>query len=136
MKKQLLVVFGILLSFVLVIVISLTTILHKAGLHPQYTGPLIELPPGKRALVITTSHGVLSEPGETEGPATGVMASEMTHPYYNFLDAGMDVDVASIKGGQIPVDPGTLNFVIKTHEDDRFLADPVFQAKVKNSLKN
>jgi putative intracellular protease/amidase len=135
MKKKLLVVFGILLSFVLVIVISLPTILHKAGLHPQYTGPLIELPPGKRALVITTSHGVLSEPGETEGPPTGVMASEMTHPYYNFLDAGMDVDVASIKGGEIPIDPGTLNFVIKTHEDDRFLADPVFQAKVKNSLK-
>jgi putative intracellular protease/amidase len=134
-KKKLVLAAGILLSLVVVIAISLPTIVHKAGMHPDYTGPLIELPLGKRALVITTSHRVLSEPGETSGPPTGVMASEMTHPYYNFLDAGMDVDVASIKGGEIPVDPQTLGFVIKTPEDDRFLADPVFRAKVQNSLK-
>ena len=90
--KKLVVAAGVLLSLVVVLVISLPTIAHKAGLHPEYTGPLIELPPGKRALVITTSHSVLAAPGETEGPATGVMASEMTHPYYAFLDAGMDVD--------------------------------------------
>ncbi len=27
---------------------------------------------------------------------------EMTVPYYEFLDAGMEVDAASIKGGEIP----------------------------------
>lgn len=133
--KKLKIAAGVLLALVVVIVISLPTIVHKAGMHPEYTGPLIELPPGKRALVITTSHDVLSEPGEMEGPATGVMASEMTHPYYAFLDAGMDVDVASIKGGEIPVDPQTLQYVIKTTEDDRYLSDPVLLAKVQNSLK-
>ena len=61
-----------------------------------------------RALIITTSHGVLAAPGETEGPATGVMASEFTHPYYTFLDGGMEVDIASIQGGEIPIDPETL----------------------------
>ena len=59
---------------------------------------------------------------------------KMTHPYYNFLDAGMQVDIASIKGGRIPVDPQTLNRVIKTPEDDRFMADPVLLAKVANSM--
>ena len=135
MKKTVSIVLVVLVALFAVVAFALPTVLHKAGLHPEYTGIEIELPPGKRALVITTSHGVLSKPGEMEGPATGVMASEMTHPYYNFLDAGMDVDVASIKGGEIPVDPQTLQYIIKTAEDDRFLSDPVLMAKVQNSLK-
>ena len=124
----------VLLVLVGVLLLSLPTILHKAGLHPEYHGATVDLP-GKRALVITTSHGVLSKPGETEGPPSGVAASEMTHPYYTFLDGGMDVDVASIKGGEIPVDPQTLRFMTKTPEDDRYLSDPVLLAKVENSIK-
>jgi putative intracellular protease/amidase len=107
--------------------------LHKAGLHPEYTGPTTTLP-GKRALIITTSHGVLAAPGETEGPATGVMASEFTHPYYTFLDGGMAVDIASIQGGEIPIDPKTLMFMVKSPEDERYLEDTIAQAKVKNSI--
>jgi len=118
-----------------VFITALPTVLHKAGLHPEYTGEVTTLPAGKRALVITTSHGFLSMPGETEGKASGVMASEMTHPYYNFLDAGMEVDVASIKGGQIPVDPQTLSFVIRSPDDVRFMEDSVLLEKVKNSLR-
>lgn len=134
MKKTLTVALVVIVSLFAAVAVALPTILHKAGLHPEYTGERVELP-SKRALVITTSHGVLSKPGETEGPPTGVMASEMTHPYYTFLDAGMDVDVASIKGGQIPVDPQTLLYMMKTPEDDRYLSDPVLQAKVENSLR-
>jgi hypothetical protein len=65
--------------------IALPTALHKAGLHPEYTGENFKLP-GKRALVITTSHAVLAAPGENDGPATGVWGSELTHPHYTFLD--------------------------------------------------
>jgi len=132
MKKSLIA----LVSFAAVLgvfVLSLPTIVHKAGLHPEYHGPTVELP-GKRALVITTSHGVLASPGETEGPETGVMASEFTHPYYTFTDGGMAVDIASIKGGEIPIDPQTLSFVVKSPEDERYLNDPIAQAKVKNSI--
>jgi putative intracellular protease/amidase len=135
MKKRLLTVAGVLVLGIGVFLLALPTILHKAGLHPEYTGEKVQLPAGKRALVITTSHGVLAAPGETEGKPSGVAVSEMTHPYYDFLDAGMEVDVASIKGGEIPVDPQTLMFMIKTPEDERFLNDPDFQAKVKNSLR-
>ena len=131
--KKILTVVGILIALVTVLLVSLPTILHKAGLHPEYNGPTAELP-GKRALIITTSHGVLAAPGETEGPATGVMASEFTHPYYTFLDGGMEVDMASIRGGEIPIDPQTLRFMIRSPEDDRYLEDPIAQAKVKNSI--
>jgi putative intracellular protease/amidase len=116
-----------------VFLVSLPTILHKAGLHPEYHGPTVALP-GKRALVITTSHDVLAAPGETEGPATGVMASEFTHPYYTFLDGGMEVDIASIQGGEIPIDPQTLQFMVRSPEDERYLNDSIAQAKARNSI--
>lgn len=135
MKSKLLATLGVAVLAIAIFALALPTILHKAGLHPEYTGDKIQLPAGKRALVITTSHGVLAAPGEAGGKPSGVMASEMTHPYYNFLDAGMEVDVASIEGGEIPVDPQTLMYMIRTPEDVRFLNDPAFQAKVKNSLR-
>ena len=116
-----------------VFLISLPTLVHKAGLHPDYSGPTVDLP-GKRALIITTSHGVLAPVGETEGDPTGVAASEMTHPYYTFLDSGMDVDLASIEGGQIPIDPMTINRVIRTAEDERFLSDSIAMSKAKHSI--
>jgi putative intracellular protease/amidase len=131
--KKLLIAAIVLLSLAAVVLVSLPTILHGAGLHPEYDGPTVALP-GKRALIITTSHGVLAAPGETEGPATGVFGSELTHPYYTFLDGGMEVDVASIRGGEIPIDPQSFLFVIRTPEDERFLEDTVAQAKVKNSI--
>ena len=131
--KKLLTLGGALVVLVGVFLLALPTILHKAGLHPEYTGPTTALP-GMRALIITTSHSVLAPPGETEGPATGVMASELTHPYYTFLDGGMEVDIASIQGGEIPIDPQTLRFMIKSPEDDRYLNDAIAQAKVKNSI--
>jgi putative intracellular protease/amidase len=133
MKKKLTYLLVALVSIAGLLVLSLPTILHKAGLHPEYHGPTVALP-GKRALIITTSHGVLAAPGETEGPATGVMASEMTHPYYTFLDGGMEVDIASIEGGQIPIDPQTLKFMVKSPEDERYLNDAVAQAKAENSI--
>ena len=116
-----------------VFLISLPTLVHKAGLHPEYSGPTADLP-GKRALIITTSHGVLARVGETEGDPTGVAASEMTHPYYTFLDGGMDVDLASIKGGEIPIDPMTINRIVKTAEDERFLNDSIAMSKAKYSI--
>ncbi len=133
-KKKLLIVTGIGLLGLVTLALALPTIVHSLGLHPTYEGETYELP-GMRALVITTSHGVLNAPGENEGAPTGVAASELTHPYYGFLDAGMQVDVASVRGGPIPIDPQTLNFVVRTPEDERYLEDPVLRAKVKNSLQ-
>lgn len=116
-----------------ILILALPTIMHKAGMHPEYQGPEFELP-GKRALIITTSHGVLAAPGESEGPATGVAASELVHPYYIFSDGGMQVDVASINGGSIPIAPDSLGRMTATPHTNRFLKDPIFQAKVENSI--
>lgn len=135
MNSKLLKIGAPILALIVVFAVALPTIIHKAGVHPEYTGEKHQLPAGKRALVITTSHGVLNAPGETTGDATGVMASEMTHPYYSFLDAGMQVDVASVKGGKIPVDPSTLSRVVISPEDKRYLNDPALIAKAEHSLR-
>jgi len=72
--------------------------------------------------------------GDT-GKKTGVYASEMTVPYYEFSDAKMQVDVASIRGGEIPIEPVSLNWPVATSADERYMVDADFQKKVKNSLK-
>ena len=121
-------------AVIAIFVIALPTIVHKLGLHPEYTGETHQLPKGMRALIVTTSHGVLNAPGETTGKPTGIAISELTHPYYSYLEAGMQIDIASIKGGQIPVDPSGLGRVSISPQDERYLNDPSLLAKVKNSL--
>ena len=131
--KKILVGVGALFGLAAIFFTALPTLLHAAGLHPAYEGAGVELP-GKRALIITTSHSVLAAPGETEGPETGVMASEFTHPYYSFTDAGIEVDMASIQGGVIPIDPQTLSYPVASPEDKRYLNDSIAQTKVQNSM--
>lgn len=69
------------------------------------------------------------------GKPTGVYPSEMTIPYYEFLDAGLTVDIASINGGAIPMEPIGLRFPMKSHQDERYLRDEAAQMKTKSSLK-
>ena len=104
-------------------------LVRRVGMHPDLKSPETFDLRGRRALVVGTNHGVLDV-----GKATGVFASELTVPYYAFLDAGMIVDVASPKGGVIPVDPMSLKPVIRSEADDRFLADDVLRRKVSESL--
>jgi putative intracellular protease/amidase len=110
--------------------LGLPPTLRALGLHPRYAGPVHELQ-GQRALIITTSHATLG----ASGKATGVFGSEMTGPYYEFLDAGMSVDLASIQGGQIPIEPDSFRWFLAAPSDQRFLADPLFQSLVKASRK-
>ncbi len=98
------------------------------GLHPE-DPEATEFALTGRALVVATNRAVLDV-----GKATGVFASELTTAYYAFLDAGLEVDVASPSGGLIPVDPLSMWGIIRTPSDDRFLDDDVLRAKVSGSL--
>ncbi|MBS1848473.1 MAG: sulfatase-like hydrolase/transferase, partial [Actinobacteria bacterium] len=105
------------------------SLLRRAGLHPD-AAVSWRLPSlvGHRVVVVATNHGVLEI-----GKPTGVFASELTVPYYAFLDAGAVVDVASPAGGVIPVDPLSLRGAIRTAADDRFLDDDDLRVKVTDS---
>lgn len=101
---------------------------QRIGLHPDdESTPPVRLD-GHRAVVVATNHGVLDI-----GKPTGVFASELSAAYYGFVDAGMAVDVASPLGGVIPVDPLSVNPIIRTESDDRFLSDGELRAKVTDS---
>ena len=131
MRSKLLIGGG-LISVVALILVFLPQILSLIGLHPHYERQEFDLD-GKKALMIATNHDTLGDP--EDGVATGVYGSELTIAYYEFLDAGMTVDVASIEGGEIPFEPVSLRWPLATPADYRYLDDEDAQNKTTNSLK-
>jgi putative intracellular protease/amidase len=117
-------------AVILVVYFGLPHLLNLMGLHPAYVGQKFNLS-GKRALIITTSRNTLGESDRK----TGVYASEMTVPYYEFLNANMMVDIASIEGGKIPVEPMSLKWPVMTPADRRYVADPDFVKKTMHSIR-
>lgn len=109
---------------------GLPHIFTALGMHPHYELPEDLNVLGGRALVISTSHDTLGDTGKK----TGVYASEMTAPYYAFLDSGMEVTVASVQGGEIPIDPGSFTWFLISDADKRFQKDETFQKAVKSSV--
>ena len=104
-------------------------LLQQFGVHPKDRDAVTLDMRGLNALCIATNHGVLDI-----GVPTGVFGSELTVPYYVFLDAGMHVDVASPLGGIIPIDPLSMKELIRTPDDDRLLGDADFREKLTHSL--
>jgi hypothetical protein len=129
-RKRLLITLGVVgIVVALAVGLGLPALLRAMGLHPEYRGQRYLLPEGK-ALIICTSQDRLGE----DGDPTGVWGSELTAPYYEFRDGRMDVDVASIQGGRIPIDPMSFAYFLKSEHDARYLSDPELQEKVADSL--
>ena len=120
----------IVIAIIVVIALALPSILNLAGLHPKFDGNSFNLK-GKKALIIATNHGILNKPGETDGKPTGLFLSELSIPYYDFKKSNIEVDIASIKGGKIPMEP--VPFFIDTPEDKRFKKDTGAMSKLQNS---
>ncbi len=55
----------------------------------------------RKILMVLTSHSAM----ENTDSKTGVWLGEFTDPYYEFIDTGYTVTLASPKGGRPPVDP-------------------------------
>ncbi|WP_109477255.1 type 1 glutamine amidotransferase domain-containing protein [Paraburkholderia sp. C35] len=84
-----------------------------------------------KVLLVLTSHDVL---GETGRP-TGFWLEEFTAPYYAFIDAGVEVTVASPKGNHPPIDPKSDNPDNQTDSILRFKEDAATQKVLANSVK-
>jgi putative intracellular protease/amidase len=76
-----------------------------------------------KILMILTSHDQLGNTGKK----TGFWLEEFAAPYYVFKDAGVDITVASPKGGQPPLDPKSDEPDFQTAATDRFKKDPAAQ---------
>ena len=81
--------------------------------------------------MVLTSHDRLGDTGEK----TGFWLEEFAAPYYVFKDAGIDVALASPKGGQPPIDPKSDDPANQTASQDRFKGDPQAQAMLANTQR-
>ena len=80
-------------------------------------------------LIVLTSKAMMPETGKP----TGVWLEELAVPYYEFIEAGAEVSLVSIKGGAVPVDPASLPSGEAPEELARFLNDPVAQKAMVNT---
>ncbi|HKH60670.1 MAG TPA: type 1 glutamine amidotransferase domain-containing protein [Flavitalea sp.] len=85
----------------------------------------------KRILMILTSHKEM----ENTTSKTGVWLGEFTDPYYEFVDKGYDIVLASPKGGEPPIDPMSKMTEHITGSNRRFRDDETAQRKFKNTRK-
>lgn len=85
----------------------------------------------KKVLFVVTSNDKLGNTGEK----TGFWSEEFAAPYYELLDQGVEITIASPLGGQPPIDPKSADPASATEDTKRFDADKVLQEKLKNTLK-
>jgi len=84
-----------------------------------------------KILMVLTSHDELGDSGRK----TGFWLEEFTSPYYAFKDAGVDLTLASPKGGQPPLDPRSDVPEAKSDSTQRFKADPEAQRVLARTRK-
>jgi putative intracellular protease/amidase len=84
-----------------------------------------------KILMVLTSHGELGDSGRK----TGFWLEEFTAPYYAFKDAGVELTLASPKGGQPPLDPKSDEPDAKSDSTQRFKADGDAQSLLANTRK-
>ena len=85
----------------------------------------------KKVLMVLTSHAELGSTGEK----TGFWVEEFAAPYYAFKDAGIEVNLASVKGGQPPIDPKSELKDFQTDATRRYDQDKEAQIMMANTAK-
>ena len=82
-------------------------------------------------LMVLTSHDKLGDTGKK----TGFWLEEFAAPYYAFIDAGVNVTLASPAGGQPPLDPSSDTEDTQTKDTKRFKEDSDAQKHLANTKK-
>jgi putative intracellular protease/amidase len=84
-----------------------------------------------KILMVLTSHEQLGNTGKK----TGFWLEEFAAPYYVFKDAGIDVTIASPKGGQPPIDPKSDLPENQSPAQKRFKQDKAAQLELANTKR-
>ena len=84
-----------------------------------------------KILIVLTSH---SELGDT-GKKTGFWVEEFAAPYYELADAGVEITLASPKGGLAPVDPKSEEAEAQTKFTRRLDQDEPLKQRLAHTLK-
>jgi len=81
-------------------------------------------------LMVLTSHDRLGDTGQK----TGFWLEEFAAPYYALKDAGATLVLASLAGGQPPLDPKSDAADAQTDDTRRFKADPDAEAALAHTV--
>lgn len=84
-----------------------------------------------KILMVLTSHDQLGNTGRK----TGFWLEEFAAPYFVFRDAGVQLTLASPKGGQPPIDPKSDLPENQTPAMSRFKQDPAAQKALSQTVK-
>ncbi|WP_432714374.1 type 1 glutamine amidotransferase domain-containing protein [Pedobacter sp.] len=84
-----------------------------------------------KTLIVLTSHSELGNTGEK----TGFWIEEFAAPYYVMADAGVEITLASPKGGQPPIDPKSAAPDAQTEATKRFDQDTALKDKLAHTVK-
>ena len=84
-----------------------------------------------KVLFVLTSHDKLGDTGEK----TGFWIEEFAAPYYNLLDKGVDITVATPNGGKAPIDPNSEGEDAQTEDTKRYYKDEAAQKVINNTVK-
>jgi putative intracellular protease/amidase len=114
------------------VIIGLTACNNTAETKQQ-TGksPTLKTEKMKRILFVLTSHDELGSTGEK----TGFWIEEFAAPYYLLKDKGVEITLASPKGGQPPIDPKSELPDFQTPATVRFNKDTETQEVLSKTLK-
>jgi putative intracellular protease/amidase len=83
-----------------------------------------------RILFVTTSHAAMG----TSGTPTGVWFEELSTPYFALADAGAEVEIVSIAGGAVPIDPKSRKAPGENAPSvERFLNTPEAMARIAST---
>jgi putative intracellular protease/amidase len=85
----------------------------------------------KSVLFITTSHNDLGE----SGLKTGVWLEEVATPYYRLREESIHIEIASVDGGNIPIDPVSESKNWMTEDTIRFKDDKTAMLLMNTSLR-
>src|SRR5438874_2154792 len=84
-----------------------------------------------KIVMVLTSHDQLGNTGRK----TGFWLEEFAAPYFVFRDAGVELTLASPKGGQPPIDPKSDLPENQTDAMTRFKKDPAAQQALSHTIK-
>ena len=84
-----------------------------------------------KVLFVLTSHDQLGDTGNK----TGFWVEEFANPYYTLLDKGVEITVATPKGGKAPIDPSSTSPDAQTEDTERFNKDAEAQKVINNTVK-
>jgi len=85
----------------------------------------------KKILMVLTSHDELGNTGQK----TGFWVEEFAAPYYAFIDAGVEITLATPLGGQAPIDPTSTLADFQTEATKRYDDDDAAQAKIAATVE-